>query len=433
AWRVAMSARYLLAHGSYLPSRLPGYPVHDLAMAPLLRGGWLLTNSAGLLVSLIGVLLFARIVRRLAVPHAAMLTLTFAFLPLLWSTSVATLDYTWALTFLIGCYLAVLSERPILAGALLGLAGGCRISTLVFGLPFALLCFRQRPLREVMRFVVASALTWLTVFSPIWLRYGTQFWNFYDVRPPWGDVLHATTEGTIGLMPLAVLITSLLLSWRRLLQVPRLMRADPQANLWAMVVLLTLFIYARLPLQTYYLMPAAPFALLLLARLLRPRLLAFTCLALLLGGFVDVYTTSPSGWRTPLALLGLRPTAGLVLQDYRLRADRLTLVRRLRTIDLPEHSVVTTGFYFPMVAELYHDQLRLDLPEGYLFQVGPLTDNARATDGRDIMYVWLLTQGDARDLIRQGYRIYTLDFSRQTRRPVLSEIYLPQNERFGIH
>src|SRR5579875_145893 len=36
AWRVAMSARYLLQHASYLPSRLPGYPVHDIAMAGLI-------------------------------------------------------------------------------------------------------------------------------------------------------------------------------------------------------------------------------------------------------------------------------------------------------------------------------------------------------------------------------------------------------------
>jgi len=93
----------------------------------------------------------------------------------------------------------------------------------------------------------------------------------------------------------------------------------------------------------------------------------------------------------------------------------------------------TTGFYFPMVAELYHSDLHLTLPEGYLFQVGPLTDNARARDNRDVIYVWLLTQGDARDLIRQGYAIYTLDFSRETRRPVVSRIYRPENERFGIH
>ena len=479
AWRVAMSARYLLDHAAYLPSRLPGYPVHDIAMAALIWGGWTLTNLASVAVSLAGVLIFARIVHRLQLPVPAALTLTFAFLPLTWSTSAATLDYSWALTLLLGAYLAVQGRRPVVAGVLLGLAGGCRISTLVFGLPLALLLVRgdyptprppslgwqgettdgrnpvtaeagraasatgegsvpdpfpaHRSPLSALRFVAATGVSWIVVFAPVWVRYGSQFWNFYDVRPSWGEFAHALTEQSIGLAPLVVVVVALACSWPRLRRLPRLLRTDAQVNAWTMVVLLTLFIYLRLPLQTYYLMPAAPFALLLFARLLRPRLLLVVCVALVLGGFIDFYTTSASGWRSPSALLHLRPQRGLVLQDYSLRRDRLTLVRRLRQVQLPEHSVITTGFYFPMVAELYHSQLRLTLPEGYLFQVGPLTDNARAVDRRDVVYVWLLTQGDARDLIRQGYAIYTLDFSRATQRPIASRIYLPENERFGIH
>jgi hypothetical protein len=481
AWRVAMSARYLLAHAAYLPSRLPGYPVHDIAMAALIWGGWTLTNLATVAISLVGVLIFARIVRRFSLPLQAVLVLTFAFLPLTWSTSTATLDYSWALTFLLGAYLSVLDRRPLVAGVLLGLAGGCRISSLVFALPLLLLLLPARHLAgsngsasggaagggsatllspstqvsadaartrragglrlfpatryplPAVTFLVATAVTWIVVFAPVWLRYGTQFWNFYDVRPSWGDFAHALTEQSVGLAPLVVAVVALACSWPRLRRLPALLRSDPQVAAWAMIVLLTLFIYVRLPLQTYYLMPAAPFALLLLSRVLRPRLLLVVCVALVLGGFIDFYTTSPSGWRSPSALLHIRPQRGLVLQDYSLRQDRLALVRNLRQLQLPEHSVITTGFYFPMVAELYHSQLQLTLPEGYLFQVGPLTDNARASDNRDVVYVWLLAQGDARTLIRQGYTIDTLDFSRETRRPLVTRIYLPENERFGIH
>lgn len=433
AWRVAMSARYVLAHASYLPSRLPGYPVHDLAMVPLIWGGWWLTNAASVAVSLIGVLVFTRIVQRSAVPAPAALTLAFAFLPLLWSVSAATLDYTWALTLLLCAYLAVLNHRHGLAGVLLGLAGGCRISYLAFALPLGLLVWRERRPRPVVRLLAATAASWVVVFAPVWLRYGLAFWNFYDVRPDWGDFLHALTEQFVGLLPLVVLATALLLSWRGVRRLPALLRADAQANCWAMIALLALFIYIRLPLQTYYLIPGIPFALLLLARILRPRLLIAFCVALVLAGFIDIYTTSAAGWRSPTAILHVRPTRGLTLEDFALRQERLTLVRRLRAVDLPQHSVITTGFYFPMVAELYHAQLQLTLPDGYLLQVGPLTDNAQAKDGRDVIYVWLLTQGDARDFVRHGYRMYTLDYSRETRSPAVSRIYLPENEYFGIH
>ena len=154
-----MSARYLITHGSYLPSRLPGYPVHDIAMAAFIRGGWVLTNASTVAVALLGVYLFASIARRLELPCRGLLTFTFAFLPLLWPTSVSTLDYSWALTLLLGAYLAVCCDRPVLGGILLGLAGGCRVSYLAFGLPLALLLLRQRRLDRTIRFTAATVLT----------------------------------------------------------------------------------------------------------------------------------------------------------------------------------------------------------------------------------------------------------------------------------
>jgi hypothetical protein len=433
AWRVAMSARYLLQHGSYLPSRLPGYPVHDIAMAALIWGGWRLTNLATVIVSLAGVFCFALILRRHDLPVRGLLTLTFAFMPLLWITSAQTLDYSWALTFLLAAYLALIDGRLTLSGVLLGLAGGCRVTYLAFLLPLALLAWQQGRLRQPLQLIAAALATWLIVFSPVWLRYGTAFWNFYDVRPDWGDFFHALTEGSIGLLPLLVLIVCLCYSWREIRRLPRLLQTEPNAAAWAMIALLALFVFVRLPLQTYYLMPGVPFALLLLARIVRPPALVAICLALVLGGFVDIYTTSPAGWRSPAAIAHIRPTPGLVLLDYRLRADRLALVTQVRDLSLPQHSVLTAGFYFPMVAELFHNQLQLALPDGYLRQVGPLTDNARASDDRDIVYVWLLTQGDARRLISDGYQVYSLDFSREAGRPAAVRVYTPENERFGLH
>jgi len=433
AWRVAMSARYLVAHGSYLPSRLPGYPVHDIAMAAFIRGGWLLTNATTLVVALLGVLAFAAILRRLAVPARGLLTITFAFLPLLWPTSISTLDYSWALTLLLAAYLAVCADRPVLAGVMLGLAGGCRVSYLAFGLPLALLVWQQTRLRPVARFVAATAATWVVVFAPVWVRYGVQFWDFYDVRPTWGEFARSLTEGSVGLFPLVVLAVALALSWRTLRNLPALLRSDAHMAAWALMVLLALFVFVRLPLQTYYLMPAAPFAILLLQRLLRPVLLPIACLALLAGGFIDVYTTAGGGWRSSSAFTHVRPTAGLVLQDYALRKQRFELVRGVPSLNLPAHSVLTAGFYFPAVAELYHSQLALTLPDGYLTQIGPLTDNARAEDDRNVTYVWLLPQGEARSFLLDNYTLYSLDFSRETSSPTATRIYQSQNERFGIH
>jgi len=433
AWRVAMSARYLLEHAAYLPSRLPGYPLHDIVTAALLWGGWTLTNISTVAIALAGVFCFAMLVKRLGLPAPGLLAVTFAFLPLLWFTSSETLDYSWALTFLLAAYLSLLHRRIALGGLLLGLACGCRVTYLAFALPMTLLIWQDLHPRDVLRFLGLMLVTWFVLFAPVWIRYGLRFWNFYDFRPDWGDFLHALTEGSIGLLPLVVLGICLLLSWRRVAQLPAILRNEPQAAVWTMVALLALFIFVRLPLQTYYLMPAAPFALLLLARLMRRGLLILACVALLLAGFVDVYTTSARGWLAPSAVLHIRPTAGLMLQDYELRRQRLSLVRQVPDLPLPSGAVLTAGFYFPMVAELYHDRLQLALPDGYLEQVGPLTDTASASGPGGITYVWLLSQGDARGLLLDGREIYSLDFARETNKPLEVRIYRLENERFGIH
>src|SRR5207237_1075706 len=162
------------------------------------------------------------------------------------------------------------------------------------------------------------------------------------------------------------------------------------------------------------------------------RMLVAVCVALLLGGFLDIYTASPSGWRSPAALLHVRPSAGLVIRDYQLRRDRLALVRQVVDLPLPSHSLLTAGFSFPVVMELHRQQLHLTLPDGYLRQIGPLTDNARGSDERDRVYVWLLPQGEARRFQLEGYELYTLDFSREHGRPAEVRIYRPENQRFGL-
>src|ERR1043166_719517 len=69
--RVALTGRYLLAHGQYFPSRLPGYPLQEFLVAPLTPLGSVATNFETVLASLLGVYLFSRIVLCLHLPRPA--------------------------------------------------------------------------------------------------------------------------------------------------------------------------------------------------------------------------------------------------------------------------------------------------------------------------------------------------------------------------
>ena len=71
AWRVALTGEYLIHHGKYFPSRLPGNPLHELLITPLVPLGWVATGLATVLVSLLCVYLFAQVVKRASLPTVA--------------------------------------------------------------------------------------------------------------------------------------------------------------------------------------------------------------------------------------------------------------------------------------------------------------------------------------------------------------------------
>src|SRR3989304_568661 len=127
AWRVALSAHYLLDSGEYLPSRLPGYPLHEFVTVPLVKAGWVWTNLSTVGISLVGVYLFARLAERLELPAPGALVLGFAFAPLLWINSVTTMDYMWGLTCILAAYLLACDGRAAPAGVAVGLAAGVRL------------------------------------------------------------------------------------------------------------------------------------------------------------------------------------------------------------------------------------------------------------------------------------------------------------------
>lgn len=444
AWRVAISARYLWEHGQYFPSRLPGYPLYELITAALYPGGALVTNSSTLIVSFAGVLLFASVLKRLRVEPKGLLTLAFAFSPMVWINSTITLDYLWGLTFTLASYRVLLGRggatwpksewrSGAAAGLLLALAIGCRPTSALAALPFLVLLWRERRLPGAVAFCLAMGGVALLLFLPIIWRYGPAFVNVYDVRPTWAAVQRTLGVEAFGLATAFGFLLVALSEWRRLLCLPHQLRRDPHLAVAVLMVLLLFATFMRLPLEEAYLAPAVPFALIAVARLLRRRAVVAICLLLMMGSLLDFHTRSQQGFRSPIsALAGIRPTPGRVLIDYELRRQRLDIVADLRAIQLPERSVVTAGFYYPIMAERYKDDLTLEMAHGWeRNQIGPLTDHTTARDARDVIYVWLMKPGDARRYRAAGYRTFTMNFDRQEALTV-DETYLPEQERFGV-
>ncbi len=431
AWRVAITARWLWARGEYLPSRLPGYPVHELLSALLIRGGWLATNTATMVVSFAGVLCFAAIVKRRGVEPRGLLTLTFAFTPLLWINSTVTMDYMWALTGVLGAYLLLIERRYLLAGVALGLAAGCRLTAVAFLGPFLLILLRERNPRDALRLCSVTVLTAIIAFAPEWLRYGTRMFGFADWRPTWGAVARTLGVEAGSLLTTGGMAALTLLSLPRFRRLPGLIRRDGHFAAWLAAALLIFTMFMRLPLEEGYLIGAVPFALMAMARVFRRSLVIAACAVIVAGGFVDVYTASEAGWGSPTAILYLRPERGRVLVDRELRAQRMRVVTEARRYPLPDNSVLTMGYYYPIMAELFHHELALRFREDFDPRiVGPLTDITEAMDSRNRAYVWLLNEGQVRRYRRQGFTSWTMDYSGKDGL-LIEETVKPSLDRFG--
>jgi hypothetical protein len=433
AARVAISADWFWRTGVHYPSRLPGYPLYELLVSLLYPFGAVVMNLATLAISCTAVLLFAAILKRLRIEPKGLLTLTFAFAPMIWINSSITLDYLWALAFVLAAYLAAIDRRWLLGGVLLGIAVGCRPTSALLALPFFVLLARERQARPLLEFFVTMGVTAVVAFLPIVVNYGLSFLNFFDVRPSWGHFARTLGVEAFGFVTALGFVVIALLSWRRFLRLPFLLRRDVHLAVAVLAVLLVFMSFMRLPLEEAYLTPMVPFLLIGAARFLsRPALVAF-CALLLMGGLLDIHTRSQQGWTDPVsAAVNLRPQPGRVLVDYELRHHRLKVVEGMRVMDLPPNSVITAGFYYPIFVAQYRDELEVTLPKGFRRSlIGPLTDLSEARDERGVVYIWLMAAGDARRYRENGYRTFTMSLDdKDVLQPY--ELYLPEHERFAV-
>jgi hypothetical protein len=414
AWRVALSAHHLLDAAEYLPSRLPGYPLHEFVTAVFVKGGWVWTNLSTVLVSVLGVYLFARLASELRLPARGALTVSFAFAPLLWINSVTTMDYMWALTAILGSYLLTIKGRPGLAGACLGLAVGFRVTSGAVAVPLGLLLWRQQRMRDLPRFVAALLAVSLLAYSPVIAVYGLRFLNFYGASVTWQSFLNRLGKDALGVLGALAVLAGLALSWRNLRRLPDDLRGDPHVLVWVTVVVLYFVSFVRLPHEIAYLTPVFPFGLFLMARYFRPFALRAALAVILLAGFVDI--TSPGDTVNMDTFTEARLGGGMLLSDLDTLRSQMDFADEVRQAEVPPNSVVMTGFIFPELAVLYRDDLRFDVLDRDYGAISMLSDRGEAVDeARDVRYVWLLKYEDFLALREQGYHFYyVVDARRST-------------------
>jgi hypothetical protein len=362
AWRVALTAEHIADTGEYRFSREPGYPLHEMASALLIRGGPAALNGATAVFSVLAALLFAMTLRYLGIKDYLLGGLAMGLVPIVYENSIVTMDYLWALAFMMAALYSTLQRRFLLAGVLLGCAIGCRLTSGVLIIPLAIIAGRDsdnpygfRSLSPQLKLASASLLVGSVSFLPVFLQYGLSSLRFYDTAsPPVADVCRRAAIdvwGTFGVVIIGLAAAGIALFPGWVTPGHNRKNRNHSLVLRSSWVAITLFAVAflRLPHEAGYLIPVVPFVLLVLALNLKRRLFMALCLVILASPFL---TFGASG-----SVFGLR--AGPLLHWQRQRVKNYEYIHSIVTArnTLPDRSVIVVAWWQPQVLALQnHDQ-----------------------------------------------------------------------------
>jgi hypothetical protein len=406
AWRIANTAFDLKYHAHYHTSRFPGYPLPEFVNALFIEHGWLATNILTMLLALLSVFIFVRILKALGYQHQGILVIAYAFFPLLWINSTNTMDYTWALCFIMCAWLLALKKRWMISGFMMGVAIGSRLPTLIFAVPFVYLCYSSdKRIADVLRFLFSAIITAAVLYVPLFLTYGFAFLRRYPSETSLIQLGYLTIKH-FGILTIVALIAIFIVSFPRMRDA--LARKDRHITFALFAVVCGLIIFLAMPYHVEYIIPLIPFALLIIFCIGKKWLLILFTLLAISHAFVSVINVQHIGDGQVRTTLFER---GSVIRNITERKQQLAFVQKLEQATVNNHSVLIIGTWLPVLA--YSDKSVSSVSEAR-----KMYDPNRPNEGvqdfqRDVLYRYLLTRAEMEDLIKENYTIYYIDGIRE--------------------
>jgi hypothetical protein len=296
SWSVALSAKALNSSGAYIPSRFPGYPVHEFLCSLLINFGAIGTNMISAIFSAVAVVFFAMILRFLRFRMVIPASIAFAMVPVFFINSTTTIDYVIAIAFILMSLYHLLRQRLYVAGILLGFAIGTRITSGAMFIPFSILLLTNEGvvenLRRILRFVIPGIITGIILFLPLLSKYGLSFLTFYNFPYPsiskvlykfsievWGVAGFAGLIISIGLLFLPDRITA------KKFLFPRGVNEKFVIS-WLVAIDLYIIAYLKLPMEGGYLIPIIPFVIMLFGKYLYSKAFIFFTIMIIVSSFI---------------------------------------------------------------------------------------------------------------------------------------------------
>lgn len=377
SWGLVINAWDIANSGHYVYSRLPGHPLQELLLAAFPHAGPFVYNLFSALFSAVAIFFFAKILQWYQVRLYWLGALALAFTPVFYISSTYTIDYCYALAFILAAYYSLLKGRMWVAGVLLGMAVGSRLTSAMMLLPFVMILWgsaKEHRIKNILILSLTTGLSALLAYAPAFYEYGLAVIGTYKLPyPPLAKALYKGSIGVWGVLGgLALLLAVVASVWNHQKN-NGVMWGDSAKKShqwsWMVAVLLPLLIFVNLPEKSAFLIPALPFVILLLARFVKMQWIFITfCILTILSSFVLSVNISDSKRGADFSSHALffnmagqeifaDPLNGPIFSDYTKRANKAAFCSEtLATIDTMGHPAI-------LIAGWWHNELVVEMKE----------------------------------------------------------------------
>lgn len=365
AFGMVLTARNIGVSGIYEYSRLPGHPFPEFVYAFFFKQGVFAFNFITAILSSTGILFFMLALQKLKIKNFMYATTAFAFTPVVYIASTNCMDYMWAMSFILISFFLILSNKPIWAGIALGLAVGCRLTSVLMLLPFIFFC-QDRSYRKFLNsralwFTISVSITSIIMFFPAFHRYGLTFLNFYDtVYPAISKAIYKFTFAVYGSLGSFCVLVLILLTWIKKNKVVSRFNTNEKIlisiSLFIFLIHVSLFWY--LPQKAAFMIPAIPFLILIFAVVFPKFHIRLLAIFLLISCFMFGLNLSDpwrGGKKSKTAMIFsignqqvvFDPLIGVVTDDYFKRKSRSNFASQiiLLTDSLPGKTAIISGWW----------------------------------------------------------------------------------------
>lgn len=356
SWLLAITAKNIAASGVYEMSRAPAHPLQELIYSLLYDNGLparsaggfaFATNLLSAISSVIAAIFFALSLRNLGFKHYLFASFAFAFTPIVFISSTYTIDYIMAMAFVMGSFYFLLKNNFWLAGCLLGIAIGFRITSAAMLLPFYILLFPiSKNVKSVLILLFTTVLVGFFTYIPVFKTYGLSFFTFSDQfpYPTFPKVFYKATIGVFGTVGLiTILFFTMILLARNFSSKEKIVVSKMPAKLFrasVAVIIIYIISYLRLPQKSAYLIPAIPFIILLFGYFLSNRAFKTFCMLMTLSSFffsINLTDSLRGSTHSPLSTkvtiagqeIFVDPLTGPVFSDYTKRLNKIAYTEQV--------------------------------------------------------------------------------------------------------